>query len=227
MFRISITENNHFMYELQAAWQKLSYTIIYEGYDFMKKAFCGMMILGVMICYGLAITEPVAENLSHGLLRFHIIGSSNSRYDQSIKCDVRDYISEKLSGYDNTELKSYVQTAEMLANERLEQLGTGYRARADIERVYIPKKSYKNITLPSGRYNAIRLKIGLAEGKNWWCVAYPSLCFSEGTAGELSAGGRKILADELGGDELELILDKPRVRFFVVDMMGKMREKLM
>ncbi len=198
-----------------------------KGMIKMKRSLTVLMVLGAMLCYALIITEPVAENLSRGLLRFHIIAESNSEEDQQIKCDVRDYISENLSNYDFVSLSDYVARAELLANERLDIIGAPYNARASVERVYIPKKSYKNITLPSGRYNALQLKIGRAEGENWWCVAYPSLCFSENISGELSTDGEEKLRENLAEDEIELVKTKPKIKFFVVDLMGKIRERLM
>lgn len=198
-----------------------------KGMIKMKKSLTAFMVLGTMLCYALVITEPVAENLSHGLLRFHIIAESNSEKDQRIKCDVRDYISEKLSDCDFVSLSDYAEKAEYLANERLDIIGAAYDAKASVERVFIPKKSYKNITLPSGRYNAVRVEIGRAEGENWWCVAYPSLCFSEKMSGELSPGGEEKLRENLENDEFELVTSKPQIKFFVVDLMGKIREHLM
>lgn len=193
----------------------------------MKKIMSVLMILGAMLCYALVITDPIADGLSHGLLRFHIIAESNSDKDQQIKYDVRDYVSEKLSDADYVSLLDYAQKAEYYANERLLEIGAPYRANANVERVFIPKKSYKNISLPSGRYNAVRLEIGKAEGENWWCVAYPSLCFSEKTDGELSESGEEKLKNNLGNDEFELVKGEKKIKFFVVDLMGKVREYLM
>ena len=193
----------------------------------MKKIMSVLMILGAMLCYALVITDPIAEGLSHGLLRFHIIAESNSDKDQQIKYDVRDYVSEKLSDADYVSLLDYAQKAEYYANEKLLEIGAPYRANADVERVFIPKKSYKNISLPSGRYNAVRLEIGKAEGENWWCVAYPSLCFSEKTEGELSKKGEEKLKNNLQNDEFELVKGEKKIKFFVVDLMGKVREYLM
>ena len=30
--------------------------------------------------------------------------------------------------------------------------------------------------MPAGEYYSLRVKIGKAEGKNWWCVLFPPLC---------------------------------------------------
>ena len=198
-----------------------------KGMNIMKKILTVLMVLGSMLCYALVITDPIADGISRSLLRFHIIAESNSDKDQKIKYDVRDYVSEKLSDAGYVNLSDYAAKAESYANERLQQIGAPYSANAKVERVFIPKKSYKNISLPSGRYNALRLEIGKAEGENWWCVAYPSLCFSEKTEGELSEKGEEKLKNSVGNDELELIKGEKKIKFFVVDLMGKVREYLM
>lgn len=198
-----------------------------KGMIKMKKYLTALMVLGAMLCYALIITEPSAFNLSRGLLRFHIIAESDSEEDQRIKYDVRDYISKKLSGCEFVSLADYAAKAESFANERLDSLGAPYNTKASIERVYIPKKTYKNITLPAGRYNALRLELGRAEGENWWCVAYPPLCFAEEISAELSPEGEEKLRENLTEDEFELVTSKPKVKFFVVDLMGKIREHLM
>ena len=33
--------------------------------------------------------------------------------------------------------------------------------------------------LPAGTYDALQINIGRAKGHNWWCMLYPSICFSD------------------------------------------------
>lgn len=47
---------------------------------------------------------------------------------------------------------------------------------------YFPTKYYTEGALPAGSYEAVRVVIGQGEGENWWCVLFPPLCFSNGTA---------------------------------------------
>ena len=46
---------------------------------------------------------------------------------------------------------------------------------------YFPTRTYtdregKTYTLPAGTYRSLTIRIGEAEGHNWWCVMFPSLC---------------------------------------------------
>jgi len=36
--------------------------------------------------------------------------------------------------------------------------------------------------MPAGVYDALRIQIGSAAGKNWWCVMFPPLCLSAANA---------------------------------------------
>ena len=42
--------------------------------------------------------------------------------------------------------------------------------------MYFETRKYDNVTLPAGYYSALRIELGKAEGKNWWCVLFPALC---------------------------------------------------
>jgi stage II sporulation protein R len=49
---------------------------------------------------------------------------------------------------------------------------------AEITNMYFNTRRYDGYTLPAGRYDALRVRIGKAEGHNWWCVLYPGICLS-------------------------------------------------
>ena len=56
--------------------------------------------------------------------------------------------------------------------------GFDYPVKAEITNMYFTTRYYENYTLPSGKYDALRITIGSGKGKNWWCVMYPSICIS-------------------------------------------------
>ena len=39
-----------------------------------------------------------------------------------------------------------------------------------------PERSYDSFCFPAGDYLSMRVCIGEAAGKNWWCCLYPPLC---------------------------------------------------
>ena len=42
-----------------------------------------------------------------------------------------------------------------------------------------PRREYGGQIAPEGLYRAVRVKLGAAAGRNWWCVLYPQLCAVE------------------------------------------------
>lgn len=42
-----------------------------------------------------------------------------------------------------------------------------------------PDRVYARELVPAGDYRAIRITIGKGEGRNWWCMVYPSMCLPE------------------------------------------------
>ena len=140
----------------------------------MKKLFTLLLSLLLIFSYALVYADGMSRAISEQVIRFHILANSDSQYDQSVKFKVRDYVSENLGDIDYD--VNYLEKIENLANRKLLNLGVDYRAKAQYEWVYIPKKEYKNLKFPSGRYKAVRLILGKGEGENWWCVAYPPLC---------------------------------------------------
>ena len=38
-----------------------------------------------------------------------------------------------------------------------------------------------NITLPAGKYLALKIILGEGKGQNWWCIMFPALCLPAAT----------------------------------------------
>ena len=36
---------------------------------------------------------------------------------------------------------------------------------------------YDDVSFPAGMYDALIVELGSGNRDNWWCVAYPPLCF--------------------------------------------------
>lgn len=123
------------------------------------------------------------DRLRGKVLRLHILANSDSGYDQNLKLAVRDELlrSGILDGAEN------LSEAEKLAQERMPEItavaektlrkkGCPYKVTAELADVDFGERVYGDITMPAGRYRALRIKIGKAQGHNWWCVMYPPLC---------------------------------------------------
>ena len=138
----------------------------------------------IIICMALTVG---CINGDGEFLRIHIRANSDDSLDQEIKLVTRDLVVEYLKP-----LLSNVSSAKgaekvILANtEDLEskidlllyKAGYKYSAKVTIGDEYFGKSTYGDLTLEEGVYRAVIVKLGKAVGKNWWCVAYPPLCFS-------------------------------------------------
>ena len=150
--------------------------------------------------------EAVTEGISESIIRFHVRANSDSQEDQEVKLKVKeavvDYIRPVLSESDSLSESRSILEAESdnvrnVAIKTLRDNGFMEDVSVYFEQSYFPVKSYGDVTFPAGYYEAFRVDIGDAEGKNWWCVLYPNMCF-QGSVYEV--------VDESSGEELREVL---------------------
>ncbi len=163
------------------------------------------------------------EQLRGSVLRLHILADSDSERDQQLKLKVRDALltSGILDGADDLEAAEELASAklpdiERIAEETLRSNGCEAPVTAELADVDFDERTYGDITMPAGRYRALRVKIGSAQGHNWWCVMYPPLCIP--AACEVTDDKEK--EHELfSDDELDIMYnpEKYEVRFAVWD----------
>lgn len=119
------------------------------------------------------------------VLRLHVVGASDSDYDQNLKLKVRDTLLEKGGTiFDGTVTADEAKTIitpripelKAAAEEVLLENGCDYKVDITVGEEYFATRCYENFTMPAGVYTAVRVNIGTAEGKNWWCVMFPPLC---------------------------------------------------
>ena len=119
-------------------------------------------------------------------LRIHIRANSNEECDQDVKYLIKDellnFITPNIAKCETKqELEEYFEdNKKFLTNfidNILQQQGFDYISNIKLNNEFFPTRTYNNVTLESGFYDAIIIELGKAEGNNWWCVAYPPLCF--------------------------------------------------
>jgi len=137
-----------------------------------------------------AATPKVADEV----IRLHILADSDSERDQTIKLALRDillpYLNAATIGAKNknealTQLTAQCPSLTEIANAFLAEQATGYTASVSVKRVYFPIRIYGSqtylsedaIIFPPGFYDSVQVVLGSGTGHNWWCLAYPSLCF--------------------------------------------------
>ena len=168
------------------------------------------------------------QALKEKLIRMHIIANSDSEKDQNVKLQVKDAIvsylqpiMEKLPSKEEalSYLRNNVDAIEQFANQVLDKLGVSERAVVTVAPEAFDSREYDTFSLPSGIYDALKIRIGEAEGKNWWCVVFPNLCVPVTSTGfqdvAVSSGFSNNLTATLSGTR------GYQLRFFLLDCIGK------
>ena len=71
---------------------------------------------------------------------------------------------------------AHLHEMETIAQQVVQEQGYSYPVKAELVTMPFTERTYEDLTMPAGTYEAIRITIGAAAGKNWWCVMYPPLC---------------------------------------------------
>ena len=95
-----------------------------------------------------------------------------------------------------------------IAKSTIEENGYLYDVTVEIGNFSFPTKNYGDISLPAGYYDALRVKIGNAEGRNWWCVMFPPLCFVNVTSGIVPDESKELMKEDLTDEEYSIITNE-------------------
>ena len=161
--------------------------------------------------------SAISDNLSDAVFRLHVIANSNSEEDQSLKLKVRDsllnYMNDICSNCSTKEEAISIAIEHQsdfqdLAEQTISENGFDYPVKINIGNFYFPTKNYGDISLPAGFYDALRVEIGNAEGKNWWCVMFPSLCFIDVSSGVVDDEAKENLENNLDEESYNIISNK-------------------
>lgn len=173
-----------------------------------------MLGLGKMT-YGQAYnTQGMQEGIANEILRFHVLANSDSKEDQALKLKVKQevvtYLQTLLQDCNSKEesiqlLNSHYQEIEQIAQQVIQKEGYSYGVKMEVAKQYFPVKVYGDLVFPEGEYDALRVLIGKAEGKNWWCVIFPSLCMVNETYSVVPEDSKDTLRHVLTEEEYSTI----------------------
>ena len=177
--------------------------------------------------------RDIKEDIKESVIRFHVIANSDTQEDQMLKLNVRDAVLEYIAPY--LEESTSIEESREIVTEHLEEMtevasivvsnwGKDYPVTAQLSEEDFPTKTYGDIALPKGNYEACRIIIGEGKGKNWWCVMYPPLCYVDAATGIMPEEGQQALSQTLTEEEYEIIRfesDKPyQIRFKLLEWLG-------
>ena len=172
-----------------------------------RRLFCALTALVVLYILSQS-APPDLTAASRELVRLHVVADADDDASQALKLEVRDAVLAQtqalLSGCGGADeayaaLSGRLSELERAAADCLTAHGCDLPVRAELGVFDFPDRDYDGVTVPAGRYRALRIVIGSGRGHNWWCVLYPTLCVTPDGA------GRSLLAEWFerwfGGDQ--------------------------
>ena len=193
-----------------------------------------LLFIYVIFC-AQSYSNAVSSNISTAVFRLHVIANSDSDEDQQLKLKVRDsllqYMNTLCSNCSTKEeamliANNHKNDFQEIAENVIIENNYNYPVKIKINNFYFPTKTYGDISLPAGYYDALRVEIGEAKGKNWWCVMFPSLCFIDISSGVVSSEGKENLEKNLESDSYEIISESKvspefKFKFKVLEMFSQ------
>ena len=170
------------------------------------------------------------EAIYDSVVRLHVLANSDSEVDQALKLCVRDAVLEEakeiLSGTSTRDeaekaLRPSLDRLQQTAARAVREAGFDYGVTVTLGNEDYPTRTYEQVAFPAGEYLSLRVMIGEAEGKNWWCVLFPPLCLSAATS--RNEAEEAFLAAGLSGEQYRIITDsngnvKYKLRFKLLEM---------
>lgn len=182
----------------------------------------------VAILFSICSFAKTSEEIRSDVLRLHVIANSDTSVDQNLKLRLRDYILQEgkdiFNGSVNVEnavekIEPVLPELEKSAKAFVNQAGFDYDVKITLSNEYFTTRTYETVTLPAGKYLALRVVIGSGEGHNWWCVMFPPMCVP-------AADKKDEIENVFSEKEIKLVESKPKYepRFKVVEIYEQLKE---
>lgn len=182
----------------------------------------------VAILSSICSFAKTSEEIRSDVLRLHVIANSDTSVDQNLKLRLRDYILQEgkdiFNGSVNVEnavekIEPVLPELEKSAKAFVNQAGFDYDVKISLSNEYFTTRTYETVTLPAGKYLALRVVIGSGEGHNWWCVMFPPMCVP-------AADKKDEIENVFSEKEIKLVESKPKYepRFKVVEIYEQLKE---
>lgn len=210
-----------------------------------------IVVLFVTIFTVIGMKESLTANarlqkgIASEIIRFHVIANSDLDEDQEVKLKVKDAVvtalRPRMSETEDIleareELLENMEFIQQVAVKTLKENGYEYGVGVSLAKEQFPIKVYGDITLPAGQYEALCIRLGAAQGHNWWCIVFPSLCYVDETYSYVPDESKEQLKQVLTEEEYDEItmedakVDKKikiKVKFKLWDYLKKCYDSVM
>ncbi len=207
----------------------------------LSKFFIIFLLLAIFILLSVnSYVNAVSSNIADGVFRLHVIANSDSVEDQNLKYKVRDalldYMNSICSDVSSKEdamniASEHLEDFKAIAENVIYENNYTYPVSVEIGKYDFPTKNYGDVSIPAGIYDALRVKIGKASGKNWWCVMFPPLCFVDVSSGIVPNESKELLQENMSTEEYDLITNSSNnsdlnFKFKIVELFENIKIKL-
>ncbi len=196
-----------------------------------------LLLVYAFIC-AVSYVDAVSNDISNSVFRLHVIANSDSEEDQNLKLLVRDSVLDYMNSVAK-DAKSKEDVIKLVnehkddfynvAKNTITQNGYNYDVNINIGNFEFPTKNYGDISLPAGYYDALRIEIGNHEGKNWWCVMFPPLCFVDISSGIVEDDSKELMKDNLTEEEFNIVSEDDteyKLKFKLIELLSVFTAKL-
>lgn len=157
------------------------------------------LLLGAVVLAIPAISRSgVAGSYTpENMVRLHVLANSDSPEDQEVKLRVRDAVLRAMMpAVINLPVKDealrflfeFQDEIRRTAEKELRKVGKDYPVEVEVGKFRFPAKRVAGGAVPAGQYDAVRVIIGRGQGRNWWCILFPPICFTENLASATGGG---------------------------------------
>lgn len=212
----------------------------------LKKNFIGrvcliLLLLAIFVFISaFSYANTVSDEIADSVFRLHVIANSDSDEDQNLKYDVRDALIEYMNSICSNTVskeeaisiaKAHIDDFYDIANNVIKEKGFSYPVSIEIGEFDFPTKTYGDVSLPAGTYDALEVKIGEAKGHNWWCVMFPPLCFVDVSSGIVPDDSKEQLEESMPEEDYDLITKSDdssdvHFKFKIVELFENLKMRL-
>ena len=189
-----------------------------RGYLIVTVLVLSAVVLGVLFFLPVHGEGEIYDTV----VRLHVRANSDSEEDQALKLRVRDEILAHCSPR-LAECQSRAEAEETVLAMQSEILavaqrtvfeeGYDYGVSVTLGEEEYPERTYDSLCFPSGEYLSLRVCIGEAEGKNWWCVLFPPLCLETASIKTRKEAEEAFIAAGFTPEQYKIITETDKVTY--------------
>lgn len=160
----------------------------------MSQWIAGLLALLQLICPVLTRDMLTERLLSGQWLRLHVVAHDDSEAMQRLKLQVRDAVQScyaaRQSGAPDMLQAAGILLPDLTHAAEAAARSAGFTGEVDVALGVFPfgERKLDALTIPAGEYPALIIRLGDAQGQNWWGLLDPETSLAFAAIGETPDG---------------------------------------